>query len=238
MTIPCPTVYIRASWMFSRRRPTRDVLRLLRTGERRRVALLHRLRKADEPVRRACRSRVRPSPLRGPAATRQPRRSASLRPPVRRATQRPVVPADARLRERVTARAAASRSTAGPALLRTLRHARRPARVRRDADAGDARHAGDRRRPSSSARAGSPMRRASLCSARRARSAQPYTLDRGEAVIGRGDADIRFEDDHFMSPLHARLELRDGQLWLRDLGSRNGTLGVHRPADASSPTAI
>jgi pSer/pThr/pTyr-binding forkhead associated (FHA) protein len=26
-----------------------------------------------------------------------------------------------------------------------------------------------------------------------------------------------------MSPLHARVELRGGQLWLRDLGSRNGT---------------
>lgn len=52
---------------------------------------------------------------------------------------------------------------------------------------------------------------------------QSYTLDRGEAVLGRGDADIRFENDHFMSPLHARLEMREGQLWLRDLGSRNGT---------------
>jgi pSer/pThr/pTyr-binding forkhead associated (FHA) protein len=50
-----------------------------------------------------------------------------------------------------------------------------------------------------------------------------YTLERGEAVIGRGDADIKFEDDHFMSPLHARLELRGGELALRDLGSRNGT---------------
>jgi len=52
---------------------------------------------------------------------------------------------------------------------------------------------------------------------------QQYTLDRGEAVIGRGDADIRFENDTFMSPIHARLEARDGQLWLRDLGSRNGS---------------
>jgi len=50
-----------------------------------------------------------------------------------------------------------------------------------------------------------------------------YTLDRGEAVIGRGDADIRFEKDHFMSPLHARFELRNGQLYVRDLGSRNGS---------------
>jgi pSer/pThr/pTyr-binding forkhead associated (FHA) protein len=52
---------------------------------------------------------------------------------------------------------------------------------------------------------------------------ETYTLDRGEAVIGRGDADMKFEYDHFMSPLHARLELKDGQLCIRDLGSRNGT---------------
>ncbi|MBA3891640.1 MAG: FHA domain-containing protein [Gemmatimonadaceae bacterium] len=48
-----------------------------------------------------------------------------------------------------------------------------------------------------------------------------FTLERGEAVIGRGDADIRFGDDSFMSPLHARVEMREGTLWLRDLGSRN-----------------
>src|SRR5262249_41515299 len=52
---------------------------------------------------------------------------------------------------------------------------------------------------------------------------QTFTLDRGEAVVGRGDADMKFENDPFMSPLHARLEMREGQLWLRDLGSRNGT---------------
>ncbi|MEP6990179.1 MAG: FHA domain-containing protein [bacterium] len=49
-----------------------------------------------------------------------------------------------------------------------------------------------------------------------------FTLDRGEAVVGRGDADIRF-DDVFLSPLHARIEQRDGELWVRDMGSRNGT---------------
>ena len=60
--------------------------------------------------------------------------------------------------------------------------------------------------------------------------AKTFILERGEAVIGRGDADIRFEADPFMSPLHARLELRAGQLWLRDLGSRNGTwLFVDQP---------
>ena len=50
-----------------------------------------------------------------------------------------------------------------------------------------------------------------------------FTLDTGEAVIGRGDADVRFENDHYMSPLHARIDMRGGQLWLRDLGSRNGS---------------
>ena len=48
------------------------------------------------------------------------------------------------------------------------------------------------------------------------------TLDRAGSVVGRGDADIRF-DDVYLSPLHARFELRDGELWIRDLGSRNGT---------------
>ena len=53
----------------------------------------------------------------------------------------------------------------------------------------------------------------------------PYssiTLDRSGSVVGRGDADIRF-DDVYLSPLHARFELREDQLWVRDLGSRNGT---------------
>ncbi len=49
-----------------------------------------------------------------------------------------------------------------------------------------------------------------------------FTLDRGDAVVGRGDADIRL-DDVYLSPLHARLEVRGGELWVRDLGSRNGT---------------
>ena len=51
--------------------------------------------------------------------------------------------------------------------------------------------------------------------------ASTFTLERGEAVIGRGDADIRFTEDVYLSPLHARVELREGVLWLRDLGSRN-----------------
>ena len=57
-----------------------------------------------------------------------------------------------------------------------------------------------------------------------------YILERGEAIVGRGDADIRFESDPYMSPLHARVDQRAGQLWLRDLGSRNGTwLFIEQP---------
>lgn len=57
----------------------------------------------------------------------------------------------------------------------------------------------------------------------RGEPSKQFALDRGEAVIGRGDADIRFEFDVYLSPLHARVDLRDGSLWLRDLGSRNGS---------------
>jgi pSer/pThr/pTyr-binding forkhead associated (FHA) protein len=49
-----------------------------------------------------------------------------------------------------------------------------------------------------------------------------YLLDQGNAVVGRGDADLRF-DDFYLSPMHAQFELRNGELWIRDLGSRNGT---------------
>jgi pSer/pThr/pTyr-binding forkhead associated (FHA) protein len=52
---------------------------------------------------------------------------------------------------------------------------------------------------------------------------QFFKLERGEAVIGRGDADIKFEFDVYLSPLHARIDMNNGALWLRDLGSRNGS---------------
>ena len=52
--------------------------------------------------------------------------------------------------------------------------------------------------------------------------ATSFMIEHGEAVIGRGDADVKF-DDAYLSPLHARFEVRDGELWVRDLGSRNGT---------------
>ncbi len=53
--------------------------------------------------------------------------------------------------------------------------------------------------------------------------AKIFTLERGEAVVGRGEADIKFAEDVYMSPLHARIDLRDGVLWIRDLGSRNAS---------------
>jgi len=42
-------------------------------------------------------------------------------------------------------------------------------------------------------------------------------------TIGRTDGDIRFPEDQFLSPLHSKLSWEDGQLEVRDLGSRNGT---------------
>lgn len=53
--------------------------------------------------------------------------------------------------------------------------------------------------------------------------AQSYVVDRGEAIIGRADGDIRFPDDVYLSPIHAQFAVRDGELWVRDLGSRNGS---------------
>src|SRR5258708_11970791 len=41
--------------------------------------------------------------------------------------------------------------------------------------------------------------------------------------IGRSEADIRFPDDQFLSPLHSKLSWEEGRLEVRDLGSRNGT---------------
>lgn len=53
--------------------------------------------------------------------------------------------------------------------------------------------------------------------------ARTVTMEGAEATIGRADGELRFNDDVFMSPVHASLSFRDGQLFLRDLGSRNGT---------------
>ena len=50
-----------------------------------------------------------------------------------------------------------------------------------------------------------------------------HPLSQEETTVGRLEADIAFADDTFMSPLHAMITMKDGQLKVRDLGSRNGT---------------
>lgn len=50
-----------------------------------------------------------------------------------------------------------------------------------------------------------------------------HALGGEEITIGRVEADVCFADDAFLSPLHAQISVRNGTLYLRDLGSRNGT---------------
>ena len=50
-----------------------------------------------------------------------------------------------------------------------------------------------------------------------------FTLDTGEVSVGRLDGELTFPADVFMSPVHAQLSFREGQLFVRDLGSRNST---------------
>src|SRR6185369_4495698 len=46
----------------------------------------------------------------------------------------------------------------------------------------------------------------------------------GESItMGRARGDINFPDDGYVSGLHARVSLRDGRVFLTDLGSSNGT---------------
>jgi pSer/pThr/pTyr-binding forkhead associated (FHA) protein len=42
-------------------------------------------------------------------------------------------------------------------------------------------------------------------------------------TLGRERGDINFPDDGYVSGLHARVTLRDGRVFLADLGSSNGT---------------
>ena len=55
------------------------------------------------------------------------------------------------------------------------------------------------------------------------KTVQRYDRKAAHTTIGRQDGDIRFLDDPFLSPLHAKLSWEDSQLVVRDLGSRNGT---------------
>lgn len=44
-----------------------------------------------------------------------------------------------------------------------------------------------------------------------------------QTTIGRHEGDLRFPEDSFLSPLHAKISWEQQQLMVRDLGSRNGT---------------
>lgn len=53
--------------------------------------------------------------------------------------------------------------------------------------------------------------------------AQRFERTAPDTTIGRQDGDIRFPDDVFLSPLHAKISWEQDGLVVRDLGSRNGT---------------
>lgn len=70
-------------------------------------------------------------------------------------------------------------------------------------------------------------------------STQQFTIGAGEGIVGRNDGEIRFPDDVFMSPVHAQFAVREGQVWVRDLGSRNGTwVFIDAPQKLSDGDAI
>jgi pSer/pThr/pTyr-binding forkhead associated (FHA) protein len=52
---------------------------------------------------------------------------------------------------------------------------------------------------------------------------QRFERKQASTTIGRTEGDIRFPDDQFLSPIHAKLSWEEGRLEVRDLGSRNGT---------------
>jgi len=62
-----------------------------------------------------------------------------------------------------------------------------------------------------------------------------YHLAGDETTMGRTGADITFADDAYLSPMHALVLWKDGLLFIRDLGSRNGTwvflAGPHKLMD-------
>jgi pSer/pThr/pTyr-binding forkhead associated (FHA) protein len=61
-----------------------------------------------------------------------------------------------------------------------------------------------------------------------ARRGETFSL-RDELTIGRGGGCGIVLDDSFVSQVHARVFRRDGEVYVEDLGSRNGTLVNGRP---------
>jgi pSer/pThr/pTyr-binding forkhead associated (FHA) protein len=52
---------------------------------------------------------------------------------------------------------------------------------------------------------------------------QRFERKQPATTIGRQEGDIRFPEDAFLSPLHAKVSWEEDRLEVRDLGSRNGT---------------
>ena len=58
-------------------------------------------------------------------------------------------------------------------------------------------------------------------------------------TLGRSRGDINFIDDGYVSGLHARLELREGHVFLVDLGSSNGTfIKINREREIGHGTLV
>ncbi len=50
-----------------------------------------------------------------------------------------------------------------------------------------------------------------------------HPLQTGETTLGREGADMEFAEDPYLSPVHLKFTAKEEQLFVRDLGSRNGT---------------
>ena len=64
---------------------------------------------------------------------------------------------------------------------------------------------------------------------------QSFDLDQ-EVTLGRSPScDISFVDDTYASSIHARVYPRNGEVFVEDLGSRNGTFVNEEPLDGPTP---
>jgi pSer/pThr/pTyr-binding forkhead associated (FHA) protein len=66
---------------------------------------------------------------------------------------------------------------------------------------------------------------------------KPVTIPR-EMALGREGSDLNFPEDVLLSPRHASLTIREGKLYLKDLGSTNGTFLRQRQDSELSPGDI
>lgn len=68
---------------------------------------------------------------------------------------------------------------------------------------------------------------------------QVYLISGATTDIGRSEGNILLADDPYLSPRHARITIRDGQYYLRDLGSVNGIFyKIREPMTLSSNDVV